>query len=131
MKLNALSQLKAKTLPPGKYADGQGLWLWKADKERGKWLLRIVVSGKRREMGLGRWPDVGIAEARQKAEQARRTLRDGTDPVEARRQGRRVIHRLTVKQAIEGCFEARKAELKGDGEAGRWMSPLNVHVIPK
>ena len=43
----------------------------------------------------------------------------------------RVIHRLTVKEAIDSCFEARKAQLKGDGAAGRWMSPLKVHVIPK
>jgi hypothetical protein len=38
---------------------------------------------------------------------------------------------LTVKEAIDGCFEARKAELEGEGIAGRWMSPLKVHVIPK
>jgi integrase len=29
------------------------------------------------------------------------------------------------------CFEARKAELKGDGTAGRWLSPLTIHVLPK
>lgn len=42
-----------------------------------------------------------------------------------------MIHRLTVSEAIDSCFEARKAQLKGDGKAGRWMSPLQVHVIPK
>ncbi len=39
--------------------------------------------------------------------------------------------RLTVKEAIEGCFKAKQAELKGDGKAGRWMSPLSTHIIPK
>jgi len=44
---------------------------------------------------------------------------------------RRVRAPLTIRQAIDGCFEARKAELKGEGEAGRWMSPLAVHILPK
>ena len=39
--------------------------------------------------------------------------------------------RLSLKEAIEGCFKAKQAELKGDGSAGRWMSPLTVHIIPK
>jgi len=82
-------------------------------------------------MGLGRWPDVSIADARAAAADARTTLRGGQCPIEARRQERRVVRRLTVKEAIESCFEARKAQLKGDGTAGRWMSPLKVHVIPK
>jgi integrase len=82
-------------------------------------------------MGLGPWPDVSIADARAAAAEARATLRAGQCPIEARRQQHRVIARLTVAQAIASCFEARKAQLKGDGAAGRWLSPLNVHVIPK
>jgi integrase len=126
-----LSQMKARALPPGKHADGQGLWLFKREKDRGKWMLRLVVHGTRREMGMGAWPDVSIAEARRKAEDARMVLRDGKDPVYERKRVRRAKKPLTVKEAIEGCFEARKGELKGEGTAGRWMSPMKVHVIPK
>lgn len=32
---------------------------------------------------------------------------------------------------MDGCFKARQAELKGDGNAGRWMSPLSIHILPK
>ncbi len=128
---NALGQLRAKNHGPGKHPDGQGLWLVKRSKEAGKWILRLSISGRRREMGLGRWPDVSIVEARERAAEARRTLRDGLDPIAEREKAKHKPHRLTVKEAIEGCFEARKAELKGDGEAGRWMSPLNTHIIPK
>lgn len=128
---NALGQLRARNLGPGKHPDGQGLWLVKRSKEAGKWILRLSINGKRREMGLGRWPDVSIAEARERAAEARRTLRDGLDPIAEREKVRQQPHRLTVKEAIGGCFEARKAELKGDGEAGRWMSPLKTHIIPK
>jgi integrase len=129
--LNSLNQLKAKNLTEGKHADGQGLWLVKPDKTRGKWVLRLVVNGKRREMGLGRWPDVSIAEARDLAAEARKKLRAGSDPIEVRAKAiKKKPARLTVKQAVDGCFEAKKAELKAEGEAGRWMSPLTIHVLP-
>ena len=41
------------------------------------------------------------------------------------------MKRLTLKEAIDGCFKAKQAELKKDGAAGRWMSPLSSHIIPK
>lgn len=128
---NALTQMKARNLGPGKHFDGQGLMLVKSRKDAGKWLLRLVVDGKRREMGLGRWPDVSIAEARESAANARKRLRDGTDPVAERRKTFRTKKRLSVGDAVQSCFEARQAELKGDGKAGRWLSPLKTHVLPK
>lgn len=128
---NVLSQMRAKNLGAGKHPDGQGLWLVKRSKDRGKWILRVVVSGKRREMGLGRWPDVSIAEARERAATARRTLRDGLDPIQQRAKSKRTVKRLTLKEAIDGCYKAKQAELKKDGDAGRWMSPLSSHIIPK
>jgi len=128
--LHAISQLKAKNLDQGKYADGQGLWLIKRNKAQGRWMLRLHVQGKRREMGLGSWPDVSISEARERAAQARRRLRDGVDPIEERKQQQHKTHQLTVADAVESCFKARQADLKSDGAAGRWMSPLNVHVLP-
>jgi len=128
---NVLTQMKARNLGPGKHFDGQGLMLVKSRKDAGKWLLRLSVAGRRREMGLGRWPDVSIAEARESASNARKELRGGTDPVAQRRKAVRKIKRLSVADAVQACFEARQAELKGDGKAGRWLSPLNTHVLPK
>lgn len=127
---NALNQMKAKNLTEGKHADGQGLWLVKRSKIAGKWILRLTIDGKRREMGLGPWPDVSIAEARERAQAARKRTRDGGDPIDERTHSKRLKRRLTVADAIEGCFKARQAELKRDGAAGRWMSPLSVHIIP-
>jgi integrase len=134
MFINQLSAVRAKVSGPGKFADGQGLWLIKSKSSRGKWVLRLSVAGVRREMGLGRFPDVGLAEARERAQAARRTLRDGKDPIEERQRQREALRssrdRLTIRQAVEGCLEARKAQLKRDGLAGRWISPLEVHVFP-
>lgn len=123
--------MKAKSLTAGKYTDGQGLWLIKHSQRAGKWVLRLSVSGKRREMGLGPWPEVSIADARSKALQARASLRDGTDPVAARQKEKLASKRLTLKEAVVGCFKARQAELKNDGAAGRWLTPLTVHILPK
>jgi integrase len=131
VKHSSLTQLEAKNLSKGKHADGQGLWLVKHDRARGKWVVRLVLHGRRREMGLGRWPDVSIAEARDRAEGARRVARGGLDPIHERLKAKRAGRPLTLKEAVEGCFEARKAQLKNDGLAGRWMSPLAVHIIPK
>jgi len=131
VKRNELTAMQANALSKGKYADGQGLWLVKSRKDAGKWMLRLVIAGKRREMGLGRWPDVPIAEARERAAEARRMLRDGLDPILERQKDKLRSDRLLVSQAVQGCFEARQAQLKGDGKAGRWLSPLSIHVLPK
>ena len=128
---NTLNPMKAKSLAAGKYADGQGLWLVKRSQQAGKWVLRLSVARKRREMGLGPWPEVSIAEARSKAREARTALRNGTDPVAARQKQKLSSKRLTLKEAVDGCFKARQADLKGDGSAGRWMSPLAVNILPK
>ena len=64
MKINGISHQRAKNLDAGKYNDGQGLWLYKHSKITGKWIVHVFIQGKRREMGLGSWPDVSMAEAR-------------------------------------------------------------------
>ncbi|MEM7242959.1 MAG: tyrosine-type recombinase/integrase [Pseudomonadota bacterium] len=128
---NVLTQFSAKSLGAGKHFDGQGLMLVKSSTAVGKWILRIVVNGKRREMGLGRWPDVAISEARERAAEARKLLRGGEDPIRVREQTKNRSNGLTVAEAVKGCFEARRAELKDSGNTGRWMSPLKVHVLPK
>jgi len=128
---NALNTMKAKKLSAGKFSDGQGLWLIKRNRQHGKWILRLAIAGRRREMGMGRWPDVTIAEARARAAEYRKQLRDGVDPIAERTKLKYQMERLTISEAIHGCFEARKAELKDDGKAGGWMSPLSVHIIPK
>ena len=130
---NRLSAKGAAALAPGKYSDGAGLWLVKDEPAHGKWVLRVTVYGRRREMGLGAYPAVSLAEARRKADDARAAVRGGLDPIKerekARREAARNLH--VLNDIARDCFEARKAELKGEGAAGRWFSPLAIHVLPK
>jgi len=117
----------------GKHCDGAGLWLVKRDDGGAQWVLRVVVHGRRREMGLGGFPALGLAEARKVAGRWRDVVAAGRDPVKEREAEERAARREDISLAVitADAFEARKAELKGDGKAGRWLSPLTIHVLPK
>lgn len=131
--LNRLSALAVKKLPAGKHADGGGLWLVKRDDGGGKWIYRYTMKGKRREMGLGSIRFVSLKEVRIEVEKWRGVVATGRDAVRQRDRDRREaeVARPTLETVAKACFEARKADLKGDGSAGRWFSPLELHVMPK
>ncbi|UWQ14198.1 integrase arm-type DNA-binding domain-containing protein [Aliiroseovarius sp. M344] len=131
--LNKLSAAFIKHAPKGKYGDGGGLWLHKADKDRGKWVLLVTIHGKRREMGLGTLNDVPLKDAREQAGYWRGLVRAGKDPIKERERERRAAQRNMhlLQDIARDAFESRKADLKGDGKAGRWFSPLELHVLPR
>ena len=84
-----LTAVKVRALTTaGRYGDGKGLWLQVRDAEHRSWLFRFMLNGKARQMGLGAVEDVSLAEARETAEEARRLLRQGIDPIDHRRAGR-------------------------------------------
>ncbi len=131
--INRLSAANLNSLPTGKYNDGQGLWLNKRTDGGAQWFLRVTVFGRRREMGLGPYPDVKLKEARESAAEARKLVREGKDPIvereKRRMEGMQTLH--LFRDVAEDAFESRKADLKDDGKAGRWFSPLELHVLPK
>jgi integrase len=131
--MNRLSARAVTALGPGKYADGAGLWLHKRDDGGGQWVLRVTVHGRRREMGLGSAAQVTLKEAREAAERWRGSVRSNLDPIKERERQRREAARNLhfLKDIALDAFESRKAELKGDGKAGRWFTPLELHVLPK
>jgi len=118
---------------PGKHLDGGGLWLVKRPDGGAQWVQRVTVHGRRREMGLGAFPQVSLQEARRLSHEARQTVRDNVDPINERaRLRRQAVRKLHLLEEVAlDAFESRKAELKGDGKAGRWFSPLELHVLPK
>ena len=120
---------------PGTYQDGAGLML---DRTRtgGKWIWRYSFAGKRRDMGLGSLPDVGLADARKARDRWQAVLQSGLDPVTERarmlaeERAKLDAHSPTLADALAIVFAARKAKLRGEGERGRWLSPLEMHVLP-
>lgn len=131
--LHKLSAISVRTKDAGKYEDGGGLRLVKVSKDAGKWVFRYTAFGRRREMGLGALSDVTLQQARQLADEWRSAIAFGKDPITERaRREREVSARdLSLCTIAKEAFEARKAELKGDGAAGRWFSPLSIHILPK
>lgn len=131
--INRLTSKGANAAVPGKYADGGGLWLHKRKDGGAQWFLRVHIHGRRREMGLGPFPEVSIKEARNEAKRWRALVRQGLDPIKERERTRRDAQRNmhVLADVAHDAFEARKAELKGDGKAGRWFTPLELHILPK
>lgn len=84
-------------------------------------------------MGLGSAKDVSLKEAREFAEHWRAVARTGKDPIKERARLAREAARNnnTLRQVAEEAFDARKSELREEGKAGRWFSPLELHVLPK
>ena len=128
-----LTSAELKTKAPGKYSDGGGLWFHSRPDGGAQWFLRYTIFGRRHEMGLGSFPDVTLKAARQEAEKWQGVVRDGKDAIKEReRQRREAESKIHILRDVAlDAFESRKAELKGDGKAGRWFSPLELHVLPK
>lgn len=130
---NRLSASFVKAAPVGKHCDGAGLWLVKRKDGGAQWVLRVTAHGRRREMGLGGFPSVSLSQARVLSEKWRAVAAAGGDPVKEREAEVRAARRADIFLDVltADAFEARKAELKGDGKAGRWLSPLELHVLPR
>ena len=87
--LHRLSAVFIKSAPMGKHSDGSGLWFHKRPDGGSQWILRVVVNGRRREMGLGGYPAVGLKEARELAALWRQQAKLWNDPIKTRDNERR------------------------------------------
>lgn len=96
------------------------------------WILRVMIGGRRRDMGLGGWPDVPLAEARDRARAARRKIEDGIDPI-AERQAKRtaLITTPTFRWCAEQTIAAKRPEWKSAKHAAQWSSTLATYVYPR
>ena len=128
-----LTAVFIKSAPPGKYEDGQGLRLIKREDGGGQWVFRYSIHGRRREMGLGSNRTVSLKDAREIAAEFRVLLVRGEDPIRHRQERRRLAarERNLLEDIAKDAFESHKANLKGEGKAGRWFSPLELHLLPK
>jgi hypothetical protein len=105
-KLTAIQCTKAKTR--GMLNDGLGLYLQVGDGK--SWILRYKRNGRSRYLGLGPFHTVSLAQARQKAAEARQLLAAGEDPIEARRASRAALAPpMTFAAAAEAYMQAQRA----------------------
>jgi integrase len=84
--MSKLTEQKCKSLlrAAGKYGDGGNLWFVVGDSGKAKWVLRVQIAGKRREMGLGTYPVVSLKQAREDARKHTSLAKGGADPINVR-----------------------------------------------
>ncbi|WP_373050578.1 tyrosine-type recombinase/integrase [Thalassovita aquimarina] len=130
---NRLTAAEVKSLPSGKYADGEGLWLVKRPDGGAQWTFRFTLWGRSREMGLGSLRHVPLREARCAAEDVRRQVRSGIDPIKTRRieQGKLKRVESTLGAIAEAAYGVHRKTLKHNGDDGKWFSPLRLYILPR
>jgi integrase len=121
--LNKLSARAVETeTKRGLHGDGGGLWLQVSPSETKSWVFRFTLRGTSRTMGFGPYPDVSLAEAREKATDGRAKLREWIDPIEARKRERQ---RMALESA-KGMSFAACAEAYIEGHEAGWRNPKHV-----
>ncbi len=137
-----LSDAKARQIAPGDKALAAGMvpglfLIPSAVRGQGKWILRFVspVTGKRRDFGLGAYPEIGIAQARRLGMLARNAIAEGKDPIEMRRmaqaEARAAAADRTFREAAEAVHAEIRAGFRNAKHAAQWITTLETYVFPK
>ena len=128
--LNKLTNVKIKNAAKGKHSDGGGLILRVTASKQ--WIFKFTIHKKRTEMGLGAYPNVSLKQARNLATTYRKIVAEGINPILQRDKERLEASqaRPTLEAMTAEAFEAHKRTLVGDGKAGKWLSPLRLHILP-
>jgi integrase len=99
------------------------------------WILRYQVGGKRRDMGLGGYPDVTLAAAREAARAARAKLSQGVDPIQDIRERRSALiaaqaSAITFAKAAEAYIAAHEAGWKNSKHGQQWRNTIQTYANP-
>lgn len=99
------------------------------------WILRVQIGSKRRDMGLGPYPGVTLAQAREKARQAREKIDQGHDPILERERAQSVLRALqasaiTFEAAARAFMEMKSAEWTNPKHAAQWIATLETYAYP-
>ena len=126
-----LGSLEVKRLTrPGVHAVGgvAGLALQVTGTGARSWVFRYRHNGRRREAGLGPYPDVPLAKAREYAREARDMLRHGADPIAERQAAQRRL--LTFAEAVELYDQEKAVEFRSGLHRQQWRASLDRHAVP-
>ncbi len=124
----ALSPAFIRSAPPGRHADGNGLYLFVQPSGTRAWIQRLLIRGRRRELGLGSVALVSLAEAREKALANRKLARQGGDPLAEKRRAEGI---LTFAEAAMRVLEQKQDGWRGRRHHREWMSSLRRYAFPR
>lgn len=137
-KARELSAIEVRRLTePGFYAVGgvAGLHLQVTHSGARSWVLRAKVGAKRRDIGLGGYPDTPLSNARDRAREARDKILQGIDPVAERRAARSAllaqqIRDITFAQCAAEVIKKKQAESRNAKHAQQWENTLKAYAYP-
>lgn len=116
------------TSKPGKYTDGHGLFL-KVDQSGAKrWVQRIIIRGKRTEIGMGSTSLVSLAEARERALENRKLARAGGDPLQAKRASQAL---LSFEETARKVHKIHEPTWRNKKHAAQFISTLETYTFPR
>ncbi|MCB4788221.1 integrase arm-type DNA-binding domain-containing protein [Delftia sp. Lp-1] len=122
---------------PGLHAVGgvSGLYLQVTSSGARSWILRATVGGKRRDMGLGGFPDVTLAFARDKAREARSKIEQGLDPILERERALSLLRAeqaksMTFEAACQALIDAKSDEWRNPKHRAQWAASLATYAYP-
>ena len=113
---------------PGRYCDGQGLYLYVQSSGARSWVQRLVIHGRRRDIGLGSVALVPLADAREKALVNRRLAREGGDPLAEKR---RAESMPTFADAARRVLEQKRAGWRDGRHPQSWWASLERYAFPR
>jgi hypothetical protein len=113
---------------PGRHADGNGLYLLVEPSGAKRWVLRTMVHGRRRDIGLGSARLVSLAEAREKASLYRKTARAGGDPVAEHRKANILVP--TFEETARLVHAHHSGAWRNPKHAAQWLNTLVLYVFP-
>src|ERR1700736_4928047 len=119
----------------GLYADGKGLYLRIGPSGAKSWIYRYRSAGQRHDLGLGPYPDITLADARERAAQQRRLRLNGHDPLSIRRSGQDQARLAAAKATtFQACAEAyiasHRSGWRSNKHVAQWEGSLSNHVYP-
>lgn len=134
--MGKLTPLQVKNAKPGRYADGDGLYLLvspqpekrQSDKSGKSWVLRIQVDGKRKDYGLGALRDLSLSEARERASAWRKLAKAGLNPSDEAKRLR--ARKKTFEEVARAYHEEHKPYWKNPKHAEQWINTLETYVFP-
>ena len=124
----ALSAAFVRSAPPGRHADGNGLYLFVQPTGTRSWVQRLVIRGRRRELGLGAATLVPLAKAREQALANRMLARSGGDPLSEKR---RIQGVPTFAEAAQRVLEQKRGGWRGRWHAQNWWRSMERYAFPR
>lgn len=122
---------------PGLWAVGgvDGLQLQVKDSGARSWILRVKVGDRRPDIGLGGFPDVTLEQARDRAREVREQIRQGIDPIAARKAAQDALRAAQVKaltfdEAAKQTHQKKAAEFRNRKHSNQWINTLTTYASP-